>query len=249
MAIRYYDDLLAEKLKRWVPENSKLRVLKPDETKRLFETKADDNNDKNIKLPFIALSRNPDIQLLSNIKQAKSYAGLKLSNLEYFKTGNPEDMDTVEGTLQLNVIPIQVNYQLDIYTKTFEEGDEYLRNFLFKLINNPVMVITIPYHGQNFQHVVNIRVDSTVSDTSGISERLYSGQFTRWTITMELQDAFLFNIPYRRNWLLDGFSFDDGSGSGFEVFENTTDLDVDDELVINGEVDAEIEPIFKEENE
>lgn len=241
MAIRYYDDLLAEKLKRWVPENSKLRVLKPDETKRLFETKADDNNDKNIKLPFIALSRNADIQLLSNIKQAKSYAGLKLSNLEYFKTGNPEDMDAVEGTLQLNVIPIQVNYQLDIYTKTFEEGDEYLRNFLFKLINNPVMVITIPYHGQNFQHVVNIRVDNTVSDTSGISERLYSGQFTRWTITMELQDAFLFNIPYRKNWLLDG--------SGFEVFENTADLDVDDELVIKGKVDAEIEPIFKEENE
>lgn len=190
MALRYYDDVLAERLKRWVPENSHLRILKPDESKRLFELIANDNNDKNIKVPFIALSRDTSIEINSNIKQNKSFDGLKLANND-------------DITLQLNVIPVTINYQLDIYTKTYDEGDEYLRSFLFKLINNPLLKIEIPYNNTSIQHVANIRVADQVSDTSDISERMFSGQFTRWTIQLELQDAFLFSIPYRKNWKLD----------------------------------------------
>lgn len=191
MALRYYDDVLTERLKRWVPENSHLRILKPDESKRLFELIANDNNDKNIKVPFIALSRDTSIEINSNIKQNKSFDGLKLANND-------------DITLQLNVIPVTLNYQLDIYTKTYDDGDEYLRSFLFKLINNPLLKIEIPYNNTSIQHVANIRVADQVSDTSDISERMFSGQFTRWTIQLELQDAFLFSIPYRKNWKLDG---------------------------------------------
>ena len=100
----------------------------------------------------------------------------------------------------MNIIPILPTYQLDIYTKTYEEGDEYVRNFLFKLINNPKLIIEIPYNDLNIKHVANIRVLETVSDTSDISEHLFPGQFTRWTIQMEIQDAFLFSIPYKNNW-------------------------------------------------
>ena len=197
MAIRYYDDALVVKLKKWIPDNSTLRILKPEETTRLFETKADDQDDSPFKLPFIALSRNNDIELLLNIKAPMSYDGLKI-----LKT--PDGMSTA----QFNVIPIKVEYQLDIYTKTYEEGDEYVRSFLFKLINNPVIKIVIPYNNTNIEHIANIRVLNNVSDTSNISERIFSGQFTRWTIQIELQDAFLFNIPYRTNWR---FYTDDGA--------------------------------------
>ena len=189
MAIRYYDDILVAKLRKWIPEESNLRVLKPDETKRLFELTAADTNDAAFKLPLVALSRNNDIELLLNIKNPKSFDGLKIESTE-------------DVTAQFNVIPIEINYQLDIYTKTYEEGDEYLRNFLFKLINNPVIKIEIPYNNAHIEHIANIRVLSTVSDTSAISERIFSGQFTRWTIQLEIQDAFLFSIPYKRNWKL-----------------------------------------------
>ena len=187
MAARYYDDILIAKLKRWIPDNSNLRVLKPDETKRLFETVADDTNDKPFQLPIIALSRNTDIELLSTVKNPRSFDGLQMAK-------------TTDLTAQLNVIPIKLEYQLDIYTKTYEEGDEYLRNFLFKLINNPLLRIEIPYNDTYFTHTANIRVLSNVSDTSAISERIFSGQFTRWTIQLEIQDAFLFSVPYRNNW-------------------------------------------------
>ena len=87
-----------------------------------------------------------------------------------------------------------------IYTKEYEECDEYVRNLLFKLINNPTIVIEIPYNDINIHHNAYIRVLNTVSDTSAISERIFSGQFTRYTLQLEIQDAFLFSIPYRKNW-------------------------------------------------
>ena len=76
MACRYYDDLIVGKLQHWLPEASNLRVLKPDETKRLFELTADDTNDNPFKLPLVAVSRNNDIELLLNIKNPKSFDGL-----------------------------------------------------------------------------------------------------------------------------------------------------------------------------
>jgi len=189
MACRYYDDILVAKLKKWLPDNSNLRVLKPDESKKFFGLTADDNKDGEFKLPLIALSRNNDIELLLNIKNPKSFDGLVLSQ---------NDLET----LQFNVIPIKIQYQLDIYTKKAEECDEYVRNFLFKLINNPKIIVDIPYNNTNIQHIANIRVLNTVSDTSAISERLFSGQFTRYTIQLEIHDAFLFSLPYRKNWVL-----------------------------------------------
>lgn len=198
MACRYYDDVIAAKLQKWLPTDTSLRVLKPDETKRLFATLADDTRDKALKLPIIALSRNTDIELLSTVKQPKSYDGLRLC-----KNDLPLDASSTPATTALlNVLPIRLNYRLDIYTKTAEAGDEYLRNFLFKLINNPVIKIDIPYNDLKIEHIANIRVSNTVSDTSAISERLFEGQFTRWTIQFEIHDAFLFSVPYKRNWVL-----------------------------------------------
>lgn len=189
MACRYYDDMLVAKLLKWLPTTSNLRVLNPSESKRLFELTANDNKDKPMTLPLVALSRGKDIELLSTVKQPRSYDGLKL-------------LSSDDGTYQFNVLPIKLIYDLNIYTKTADEADEYVRTFLFKLINNPVIKVRIPYNGTELEHIANIRVMNNVSDTSDISERIFSGQFYCWTIQLEIQDAFLFNIPYRKNWKL-----------------------------------------------
>lgn len=220
MAVRYYDDILAAKLKRWNP-TTELRVLKPNEVKRLFMLSAEDSNDKPFTLPCVALSRNNDIELESNIKTPKSYAGLKLKQTE-------------ADTLLLNAIPIRIQYQLDIYTKTAEEGDEYLRQYLFKLINNPVIKIIIPYNGVEVEQIANVRVLSTVSDTSEISERLFSGQFNRWTIQLEILDAFLYDIPYRKNWKLyvtDSELIKPEEYSTFEIGENLSKTDYENDMI------------------
>lgn len=200
MACRYYDDAIIAKLTQWIPENSNLKILKPDETRRFFETTADDKKDSEFTLPCIALSRNNEIQLLSTTKDIRSFDGLRITNTRTSSSGTII-YDDISKTALLNVIPIRLNYQLDIYTKTYEDGEEYVRNFLFKLINNPQIIIDIPYNGQqNLRNTAYIRVADTVSDTSSISERIFSGQFTRWTIQFELQDAYLYSVPYKKNW-------------------------------------------------
>jgi hypothetical protein len=194
MAISYYDEAVTQKIKGWLADSSKLRVLSPDESNRLIQLNAEDTKDKPLKLPLIAISRNKDIEIESAIKQNKSFDGLVIGQ------------DNIgASTVHLNVIPIKTTYQLDIYTKKRIEADEYIRQYLFKLINNPQIIIEIPYNNYIVRHTANLRVLNTVSDTSDIPTHVFAGQFYKWTIQLELQDGFLFSIPQRQGWKFVGF--------------------------------------------
>jgi hypothetical protein len=193
LAISYYDEAVTQKIKNWLADSSKLRVLSPDESNRLIQLTAEDSNDKPLKLPLIAISRNKDIELESAIKQNRSFDGLII------------DKDCKNATtVHLNVIPIKTTYQLDIYTKKRIEADEYVRQYLFKLINNPQIIIEIPYNNYVVRHTANLRVLNTISDTSDIPTHVFAGQFYKWTIQLELQDGFLFSIPQKQGWRFAG---------------------------------------------
>lgn len=194
MAINYYDEAVTAKIKSWLADSSKLRVLSPDESARLIQLSAEDSKDASLKLPLISISRNKDIEIESAIKQNKSFDGLII-----------ETDDTTAKTVHMNVIPIKTTYQLDIYTKKKIEADEYVRQYLFKLINNPQIIIDIPYNGYFIRHTANLRVLNTVSDTSDIATHIFSGQFYKWTIQLELQDGFLFSLPQKQGWKFAGF--------------------------------------------
>ena len=189
MAISYYDDAITQKIKGWLADSSRLRVLSPDESTRLIQLQAEDSEDQPLKLPLIAISRNKDLEIESTIKQNKSFDGLIIGKDAIGST-----------TVHLNVIPVKTTYQLDIYTKKRIEADEYVRQYLFKLINNPQIIIEIPYNNYIVKHTANLRVLSTVSDTSDIPTHIFAGQFYKWTIQLELQDGFLFSIPQKQNW-------------------------------------------------
>ena len=189
MAISYYDDAVTAKIKGWLADNSTLRVLNPDETKRVIELSAEDSEDKPLQLPLLTISRNKELEITNAIKQNKSFDGLIIQK------------DTANAvTVHMNVIPVKTLYQLDIYTKRQLDADEYVRQFLFKLINNPQIIVEIPYNNYVIKHTANLRVLNSVSDTSDIPTHIFSGQFYRWTIQLELQDGFLFSIPYKKNW-------------------------------------------------
>lgn len=189
MAISYYDEAVTQKIKGWLADSSKLRVLSPDESTRLIQLEAEDSEDKPLTLPLIAISRNKDIEIENSIKQNKSFDGFILLNDDVAKT-----------TVHLNVIPVKTTYQIDFYTKKRIEADEYVRQYLFKLINNPQIIIEIPYNNYLVKHTANLRVLGTISDTSDISTHVFPGQFYKWTIQLELQDGFLFSIPQKKNW-------------------------------------------------
>jgi len=188
MAIRFYDKALVEKIQKWIADPN-LRILKPNETTRLFQTLADLGDDKPIQLPVISIQRDPTINVTIPTKRPMTFNGVKISDY----TG--DELPDKINIMHLDAIPIEINYQIDIYTRKYEEGDEYIRNFIFNFVNYPRMTVTIPYNGANIEHVCYTRLNSTVSDNSDVPNKLFPDQFTRWTMNIRIDDAYLFSVP------------------------------------------------------
>jgi len=91
-------------------------------------------------------------------------------------------------------------YQIDIYTRYKQEAEEYVRDFVFNLINYPRVLIEIPYNNSKLTHTCNIRLDANVTDNSDIPERLIPGQFTRYTLSIFIDDAYLFDYRTKDTW-------------------------------------------------
>lgn len=181
MSINLYDKALLNKLKSWINDDS-LTITSPDETRRLFAYKLDTQNDEPIKLPLICLRRNPSIDILQLNKKPLSFDGLMT---EAQRSSNKSN--------ELNAIPIQINYQLDIYTRYEEEALEYVREFVFKLINEPKLSVEIPYNNAKKIHNSNIRLSQEIQNNSDIPERLIPGEFSRYTLSMYIDDGYLWN--------------------------------------------------------
>ena len=186
MSASLYDEALLKKLKKWIKDES-MTLTGPDETRRLFSYTLDNQNDEPIKLPLIALRREPTIQILNLTKKPMTFDGWRKNN-----DGNRSD--------QLNAIPINLMYQIDIYTRYKQEAEEYVRDFVFNLINYPRVLIEIPYNNSKLTHTCNIRLDANVTDNSDIPERLIPGQFTRYTLSIFIDDAYLFDYRTKDTW-------------------------------------------------
>lgn len=185
MAVRFYDEALLNKFKKWTA-GTEMVITGVNETRKLFEILADKGNDNPIKLPIITISRPGGFTIQQKNKEKLSYAGLPM-------------MDTGTGAALLNAIPITIDYQVDIYTRYLEEADEYVRNIVFNIVNYPKLTISIPYEGADLVHDAHIRIQSEVEDNSDIPERLVSGQFVRMTIGLNIDDAYLFDVRLKDN--------------------------------------------------
>ena len=184
--IKLYDDALIEKIRAW-NKNLQVTITSPDETRRIFEVTADKRNDKPITLPLLCLRRVGGFSLLSPNKDVKSFDGFTLKA-------------NIKRSVQLNVIPVAVDYRLDIYTRYFSEVDEYTRNLIFNLTNYPKLEVVLPYEDMKVIHNAYIDLSPEVEDNSDIPERLFPGQFSRMTINFTLNDAYLWDIRNRDNF-------------------------------------------------
>lgn len=189
-----YDEALLKKFKNWIKDNT-LEIIGPEDVKKVFEYKLDVNDDKPLTLPMIVLRRLSPITINNTSKRPLTYNG------RVFKA----NQDKGE---QLNCVPITLKYQLDIYTRYLDENDEYVRNFIFNLINYPKVNIEIPYNNANITHNSYIKLDVDIEDNSDIPERLVQGQFTRRTISFSIDDAYMFDYKVRDVIKIDNIDVD-----------------------------------------
>lgn len=186
MSLALYDAAIVSKIKRWVKDDS-MTITSPEETRRLFQYKADINEDKPVSLPLIAIRRSRDFEILRTTKNPMTYDGITIAAEINEKTGTNKSRI-------LNAIPISIGYQIDIYTRYFDENDAYVRNFIFNIINYPKVIIEIPYNNTHKRHTTTMKLSSTIRDASDISERLIPGQFTRQVLSIELDNAYIWDL-------------------------------------------------------
>ena len=179
--VHIYDEALIAKLKYWT-RKTQVHIFAPSDTGTLFETIADEQKDT-IQLPIISLTRQ-GFEITNVNKRPMSYNGLKIKEEEEFAQ-------------QLNAIPISISYQLDIYTRTLKEADMFARDLIFNVINHCKVSIIIPHNGIDYEHHGHVFIGSNVEDNSGVSERLDFGQFTRYTLNLVIDDAYLWSAPFR----------------------------------------------------
>lgn len=183
MSFTLYDRAVTEKIKKWILD-SNMVVLSPDETRRLFTWKATTDRDKPLTLPLISINRNRDVSIKTTSKQMLSHRG-KIFNSEKGVSDH------------LNAIPMTLSYVINIYTRYLEEADEYVRNFVFQLINYPKIEIQIPYNNSQLTYTSYLTLQPEISDNSDIPERLIAGQFSRMTLAITLNDAYLFSYNHK----------------------------------------------------
>lgn len=198
MATYLYDEALVNKIRGWT-NTTKITVLGVNETSRLFEVIADENNDKPITLPLIALSRSRGYNIINDgtTKRPMSYDGVSFDKTTY--NAGTEDAYTTTGSIMS--IPVQISYQLDVYTNFAKEADILMRNLIFNFINYPGFEIEIPTAHK--KHVARVTVDNTVEDNSDIPERFVPGNFTRLSITLTVDDAYLWDVRELRDTTID----------------------------------------------
>lgn len=185
MAVYLYDEALVNKIKAWT-QHTDIHVYGPGETSRLFETLSDVNNDEPIKLPLISISRPGGFTVTNPNKQPLSFDGITKEA-------------SYEKSLMINAIPIEISYQIDVYTRYQKEADEFVRNLIFNIINFPVVTIKIPYNNADIEHDSSLQLQGEIEDNSDVPERIVSGQFYRYTLNVSLSDAYLWDIRVRDN--------------------------------------------------
>ena len=183
MSVGLYDEAILKKFRGWTKDTA-VTIVSPSDSRSLFSSIIDTQNDEPLKLPIIALKRPGGFTVLRTGKNPLSHNGLTLD-------ANQEMLS------KLNAIPISIPYQIDVYTRYLNEADEYIRNLVFNIINYPKLDIVIPYNNENMIHYSNIRLAGDIEDNSDIPERLVAGQFTRMTMRIDVDDAYLFDVKVK----------------------------------------------------
>lgn len=198
MATYLYDEAIVEKIRKWT-HTTKIQVLGVNETARLFEIIADENNDKPITLPLIAISRSRGYNIINSgtTKRMMSYEGVSFDKHLY----NENTEKAYKTTDTITAIPVSISYQLDVYTNYAKEADILMRNLIFNLINYPAFEVEIPT--SHTKHVARITLNDTIEDNSDIPERFVAGNFTRLSVVFTVEDAYLWDVRELRDTTID----------------------------------------------
>ena len=176
-----YDKVIVDKFKKLFNDN-RISIQPPENAIRYTAQLEDDN----VNFPLISLNRTNWSIRGSDVNFAQSRTGV---------LNRVND----NGTLSvMKILPIRLDYQLDVYTVDKLSNDEIYRELLFYFLNNPTLTVNIPYT-LDTEHVFNLYFNDDIIDNSDTVEHVNRGVLYIYTSTWYSNDAYLYDGPTELN--------------------------------------------------
>ena len=164
--------------------NSNVVMAEPDQ---VFSILGEMDGDK-IVMPFISLQR-LSWQLNLDRQMSQTFIGDKIL------MQNPDNpLDRLEVRAQ--VIPITVNWQMDVWTRDRITNDALVRELLWYYHLRPTLLVKV-LHGLNMMHTFNIMFNSEIEDNSDIHNANNKGNIVRSTLTFYSEDCYLWKAHHQ----------------------------------------------------
>lgn len=167
------------------------QIVQITNAENVFNIIGDIEND-NIQFPIISLVRT-GWEIIDYSQEFMNNSGGLVGYLE-------DDKGQRTRQVRLQALPIQINYQLDIWTQNRIDNDILAREIIWFYTLNPQMRVKIP-HGLNITHPFNIAFEKEIVDNSDIQEHNSRGRYYRQTLGIYTDnDAYLWkssvtNVP------------------------------------------------------
>lgn len=168
-----YDESYRDKLKSLFPD--RVVYAPPDHAlDEIRKYRSGLSNTQGNEFPFVSLWRIDEKINIENYNRAMFIRGRTLG---------------VEGTKagKLKMLPLSLSYQMDIWSLSKTYLDELYREFMFALVGDPKLKITLS--GDEF--IFDLRIDSE-EDNSDIAEFLEKRKLYRKTIITNIDNALIF---------------------------------------------------------
>lgn len=180
MSADLYDNAIINSL-REITQDTRIHI---SPVENVFRTIAKlENTEDKIELPLISVTRTG--WSLLNAHHTQKLAGDTLS------------YDTEKDWVQnIQMMPIQINYLLDVWTKTRKENDLIMRELIFYYSTHPTLKVQIPYNS-DYEHTFNIYFNADIDDNSDIVEHKNRGEYFRQTIGFYTDDAYMWKTSSR----------------------------------------------------
>lgn len=164
--------------------NSNIVMSAPDQAFRVLGEMSGDN----IVMPFISLQR-LSWQLNLDRQMSQTFVGDKVL------VQNP-DNPKEKLEIRAQVIPITINWQLDVWTRDRITNDALVREILWYYHLRPTLLVNV-LHGLNMKHTFNIMFNSEIEDNSDIHNTNSRGNIVRSTLTFYSEDCYLWKAHHQ----------------------------------------------------
>ena len=185
MSAYLYDEAIVESLRNVIGDN-RIQIVPMD---RVYDIIPRLNDDKLI-LPLVTLTRTSWSVNVSEANHAAKYEG---ATAKIYQPSPKFDTNRIQ---KFQFVPMRLDYSLDVWTRTRQENDEFIRELFWYFIISPTLQIKVPY-ALDFDHNFNVFISDDVEDNSDVAQHQLKGEYFRQTLHIYTDDAKLWKSSER----------------------------------------------------